>query len=83
MLNKCQTNSGSFQKNQIPWNKGLKGFMAGRVVSFETRMKSSLSQRGSKNHAWNGGKTPRSYKKTFEYSIWRDSVLNSMMLIMG
>ena len=74
-LHKGQSNKGSFRKNFIPWNKGLKGFMKGRKVSFDTRLKSSLSQRGEKNHAWKGGKNPKSYYKTFEYQIWRNKVL--------
>jgi endogenous inhibitor of DNA gyrase (YacG/DUF329 family) len=30
----------------IPWNKGLKGFMAGRIVSEETRKKQSIALKG-------------------------------------
>jgi len=58
-----------------PWNKGLKGYMKGRIVSKETREKTSISQRGDKNHNWKGGKTSPSQKKNYKYELWRKKVI--------
>ena len=49
---KGKTNAGSFKKGVVSWNKGLKGFNLGHVVSEETRRKigkaNSISQLGKK-----------------------------------
>jgi len=63
-------------KGQKAWNKGLKGFMKGRTVSLETRQKQSISQQGSKNHAWKGGKVSPSHKRDFRHQGWKDEVIS-------
>jgi len=62
------------KKGKIPWNKGLKGFMAGRIVSLKTREKQSVSQSGNKNHNWKGGKTSPSQVKGYKYQNWKQEV---------
>ena len=62
-------------KGQIPWNKGLKGYMKGRKVSLGTRKKQSISQLGNKNHNWKGGKTSPSQKRGFRFEDWRKQVI--------
>lgn len=63
------------KKGKKAWNKGLKGYMKGRMVSFETRQKQSISQVGSRNHNWKGGKTPKSHKRNFLYWDFKEKVI--------
>jgi len=55
------------------WNKGLQGFMKGRITSFETKHKISIAQSGKKNHNWKGGITPKT--KSFLYFIFKEDVI--------
>lgn len=64
------------KKGKTAWNKGLKGFMKGRVVSLETRIKQSVSQLGKKNHNWKGGKTSPSQKKGYQHQGWKQAVVS-------
>lgn len=59
------------------WNKGLKGFMKGRKVSVETRIKQSEAQLLSKNHNWKGGHSIRKNRREIGVlkQIWRDAVI--------
>jgi hypothetical protein len=62
---------------RIPWNKGLKGYMKGRIVSLETRIRQSESQLGKKNHNWKGGKSIRKNRRLSGvfYDEWKDAVI--------
>lgn len=58
------------------WNKGLVGFMKGRKVSFDTRLKQSLSQRRELNHMWKGGNGLRERgQEPFKAAEWRKQVI--------
>jgi len=44
------------RKGMIPWNKNMKGYGKGRIVSQETKNKMGESKIGPKNHMWKGDK---------------------------
>jgi len=73
-INRCTSCS---KKGRTPWNKGLKGYMAGRIVSIETRRKASESQAGKLNHNWKGGISYRANRKQigYLYENWKKEVL--------
>lgn len=62
-MKKGETNSGSFKKDQVPWNKGTKGVMKSNKTTFkkgnrigkETRFNSNNSV-GEFNYKWKGDK---------------------------
>lgn len=49
----------------------------GKTHTADTRLKMSLAKRGSKSHFWRGGVYPlnRKIKRSVEYRLWRESVL--------
>jgi HNH endonuclease/NUMOD3 motif len=73
---KGMKNSGSFKNGGQAWNKGLKGFMAGRKVSEQTKRKISLAQMGNKAPNWKGGISPmhERERKRANYGEWRKAV---------
>jgi hypothetical protein len=71
-----RANATSFAKGIAPWNKGMKGYLAGRVFSEEHRRKIGLANSGSRGGNWKGGVTPENtrLRKTAEYQAWRSAV---------
>ena len=80
-----------FKQGFTPWNKGLKGFKSehngrfkkgqlpfnkGKPHSFETKLKLSLQNRGSKNWNWKNGisKLTARIRISFQYRQWRADV---------
>lgn len=60
-------------KGKPTWNKGLKGWNDGHLVSQETRKKISESHRGNKSCNWKGGLSPlitRIRHELFEMKKW-------------
>lgn len=89
MLNKGQTNSGTFKKGQKAWNKGLPmtwvpGRMKGKTpwnkgkkgVQKSTRKGKPSPIKGEKHWAWKGGITPinRVIRNSLEMKLWRRAV---------
>ena len=70
-----KANSGSFKKGHKSDNHGTG--MKGHHHSEETRIKMSNSQKGEKNHAWQGGLTPKrvEIRRGIEWGLWKDSIL--------
>lgn len=65
-----------FEKGHKAWNKGLKGYNKGHIVTEETREKIRQSKIGKNNYNWKGGVTPL-YKKlrnSQKYKNWRKLV---------
>jgi len=88
MSEKVKIKNSIAHKNQIPWNKGLKGIMVawnkGKRMSEEIRQK----QRDSNSHFWKGGvsKLNDLIKHSSEYKQWRKSIFerdNYTCLICG
>ncbi len=87
-LTEFQKCTSCAHKGRGAWNKGMKGFLKGRIVSIESRRKCSLSQRGEKNHMWKGGVSlnRKRAKEPFMVGEWRQQVIerdNSTCTICG
>ena len=76
-----KSNSGSFKKNQTPWNKGTKGVMKSNSGSFKKGEHTSPNTEfkrgensGTNNINWKGGITP--IKKQIYFSSEYRKILN-------
>lgn len=84
-IESIKKNSDS-HKGKIPWNKGLKGFLKGRKVTWGYKIskskkgipcpKISESKKGEKSYLWKGGITPinKQIRNSYEYKLWRKAV---------
>lgn len=69
-------NKGNFYTGRVPWNKGLKGYMAGRTVSRLTGLKIGVANAGPNAPNWKGGISPENHRirQSSQYSKWRTAV---------